>query len=112
MDLLKNPKRIICVLPKGKAVPLIRLLHEQKNLETISFHRGRGRSTAVSESVSYGAYAEVEVVSIIIDANRADELFEFIFFEADINKPHGGFLYQVALTQSTLLHLPQLPQEK
>lgn len=112
MELLKNPKRIVCVLPKGKAVPLIRLLHEQKKLETINFHRGRGRSTAVRESVSYGVYAEVEVVSIVVDADQADDLFQFIFFEADINKPHGGFLYQVPLSQSTIFHLPEIPEEK
>ena len=111
MERLHNPRRITCVLPKGKAVPLIHRLHKEKGLEAISMHRGRGRSTAVTESVSYGEYAEVEVVTLIVEAERADDLFEFIFFEADINKPHGGFLYQVPLGHSTRFHLPDLPEE-
>lgn len=111
MKLINQPREIICVLPKGRAMELVRLLHEEKNIEAVNFHSGRGRSTAVTDSISYGQYAEVEVVSVIVEAQQAEDIFDFIFFEADINKPHGGFLYQVPLSLSNAFHLPELPNE-
>ena len=44
-------------------------------------HRGRGRSTAVTYAVTFGDYVETEVLLVIVDAARADEIFEFIFVQ-------------------------------
>ena len=42
---------------------------------------------------------------------RADEVFEFIFFEADINRPHGGLMFQQPLLATTAFNLPELEEE-
>ena len=111
MELLKNAKRIICVLPKGKGIWLEKRLRDEMGLTAVNIHSGRGRSTSVSESISYGQYAEVEILSVVAQGEKADEIFEYIFFEAEINKPHGGFIYLVPLSQATSFSLPDLPEE-
>lgn len=105
-----NPKRIVVVLPKDRAMEIAEKIHIDKKIDTCNIHRGRGRSTAVMDSVSYGNYAEVDVISVIVDANRADEIFEFIFFEAEINKPHGGFIYQLPVEKSSFFQIPDLTE--
>lgn len=47
-----------------------------------------------------------------IEAERADEIFEFLYFEAGLDHTHGGFLYQVPVVQSTVFKLPDIPAEK
>ncbi len=112
MKIVKDSKRIVASLPKGKGLDLIRVLHEKKHIETCNIDHGRGRSTTVHDAVSYGDYAEVDVVVVIVDTARADEIFEFMLFEANINHPHGGFLYQISLTQSTEFMLPDIVEEE
>ncbi len=112
MKTSENLKRIVCVLPQGKALKLVHLLHEQKGVDNTNIHRGRGRSTTVAQTVSFGQYAEVEVVTLLVEEERAEEIFQFIFFEAEINRPHGGFLYQVPLAQSTEFKLPDSIKEE
>ncbi len=106
MHLFNNPKRVICVLPNGKGIPMAKRLNEEKGIQSINIHTGRGRSTAVSEAVSFGQYAEVDIISVVVEEEIADEIFEFIFFEADINKPHGGFIYMAPAEQATAFTVP------
>ena len=112
MKTLSDSKRIVVSLTNGKALDLVRLLRQEKQIDACNIHRGRGRSSAVPQTVSYGEYIETEVMSVIVDAARADEIFEFIFFEANLNQPHGGFLYQVSLNQSTEFVLPDIAEEE
>jgi len=107
---IKNPKRIVVILPKDHALAIVENLHTQKNINTCNIHRGRGRSTAVSDVVSYGNYAEVDVISVIVEAERADEIFEYIFFEAEINQPHGGFIYQMPVEKTSVFKIPDLSE--
>ncbi|MBT6278116.1 MAG: hypothetical protein HOI95_28780 [Chromatiales bacterium] len=48
---------------------------------------------------------------MIVAKERAEEVFEFIYHDAHIDRPHGGIIYMAALTQATQFTLPELPEE-
>jgi len=112
MELMNNPKRIVCVVPETKALPLAAGLHKEKHIESANIHRARGRSTQVQTEHSFGKYAEMEVVTVLVDGDRAEEIFEYLYYEMGLDKERGGFLYQVAAIKSTQYRLPDIPEEE
>lgn len=112
MDFVTHTKKIICVLLQGNASEVVGRLHKEKGVDTCDIDRGRGRSTKNSTNKTYGEYVEVEVVTVSIEAERADEIFEFLYFEAGLDHTNGGFLYQVPVVQSTVFKLPDIPAEE
>ncbi|MBC8286593.1 MAG: hypothetical protein H8E42_03870 [Nitrospinae bacterium] len=102
-----NIKRITCFLPKGAGIRLVEMLHNEKNIDSTNVHTGRGLRTV--ESVKdYGAWTEQDVLTVIVDSERADEIFSFIFFQGELNKPAGGFIYQTSLTKASRYTLPSM----
>ena len=77
MDESINPKLITSFLPKGKGLPLIKLLKEETGLSTGNVSSSRG--TGTSSNSDFGDWVEVDVFDVIVDANRADEIFNFIY---------------------------------
>ena len=58
------------------------MLHVKKNIDSTNVHSGRGLRTV--ESVKeYGAWSEQDILTVIVDADRAKEIFEFIFFQGE-----------------------------
>ena len=112
VEFVTHPKKIVCVLLQGNASEIIARLHEEKGVDSCDIHRGRGRSTALKKNQTYGEYVEVEVISVEIEAERADEIFEFLYYEAGLDHTNGGFLYQVPVVQSTVFKLPDIPEEE
>ncbi len=105
--LTKNIKLITCFLPKGEGIKLVEMLHKEKNIDSTNVHTGRGLRTV--ESVKdYGAWSEQDVLTVIVDSERADEIFSFIFFQGELNKPAGGFIYQTSLTKASQYKLPRV----
>lgn len=103
----KDMKRITCFLPKGTGIRLVEMLHNEKNINSTNVHTGRGLRTV--ESVKdYGAWSEQDVLTVVVDSERADEIFSYIFFQGELNKPAGGFIYQTSLSKASLYKLPHM----
>ncbi len=106
-NISRDVKRITCFLPKGAGIRLVEMLHTEKNIDSTNVHTGRGLRTV--ESVKdYGAWSEQDVLTVVVDARRADEIFDFIFFQGELNKPAGGFIYQTSLIQASNYTLPDI----
>jgi hypothetical protein len=58
-----------------------------------------------------GGQSEKEIINIIVEGDQADEIFEYIYHKADINRPHGGLMYMCQLHKATPFILPDLPDE-
>ena len=112
MEFVTHTKKIVCVFLQANAAEIISRLHKEKGVDTCDIDRGRGRSTSNPTSKTYGAYVEVEILTVEIEAERADEIFEFLYFEAGLDHTNGGFLYQVPVVQSTVFNLPDIPEKK
>ena len=110
---LPNDKLITCILPKGLALPILKKLKEEKgiNRANINSARGMGKITPLAYR-GIGEQAEKELLNIVVSQEQADDIFNYIYEEADINRPHGGIIYMSQLAMSTPFTLPELPNEK
>ena len=97
----KKEKRITCFLPKGTGVKMVEMLQSEKNIVSTNVHSGRGQRTAET-------WKEQEILTVIVDADRAEEIFEYIFFQGKINKQGGGFIFQSDLNRATSFKLPEI----
>jgi len=106
-------KHISCILAKGTAAGVIKALKETHGIMAgnINNARGVGKITPLAYRGIAGQ-SEKEILSVVVPAGRADEIFEFIYHEAEINRPHGGIMYMHVLPRTTEYRLPDLPEEK
>lgn len=107
-------KLITALLPKGRAKALIERLVHERGIDRVNVNhaRGMGRLTPLRHR-GVGETTEKEIVTVLIDAEQAEETFEFIFYEAEINRPHGGLMFQQPVLASTLFNLPaEVAEEK
>ena len=64
-------------------------------------HSGRGQRTAET-------WKEQEILTVIVDGDRAEEIFEYIYFQGKLNEPGGGFIFQSGLNRATSFKLPDI----
>ena len=105
-------KLITCILPKGIAAVVSEKLLNEKGIVTgnINNARGSGHITAKLHRKA-GYQTEKEMFRVVVEAERADEVFEFIYNHAELHHPHGGIMYQNALRKSTEYVLPDVHSE-
>lgn len=113
MKVLADEKLITCILPHGRALAVLEALKEELGILTATMYhaRGTGRMTPLAWR-GVGEAAEKDVVTVVVPASRADEVFGFIYERAGIDRPHGGILYQQPLWKSTEFLLPELPESR
>jgi nitrogen regulatory protein PII len=110
-----NPHKLITIiLPKGKgrAKALVQQLVFDCGVNRVNINhaRGLGRLTPLQHR-GVGESSEKEIVTVVVEESKADEIFEFIFYAAEINRPHGGLMFQQPLLATTLFSLPDEPEE-
>ena len=112
MQLENDTKLITCILPKGTALPLQHVLVNEKGIDSGNFHFGRGvgRDTHIKD-IGIGEQEEREILEVVVPAAEADDLFEFMFSAAEMNKPHGGMIYVTPILRSTVMTLPEISEE-
>lgn len=103
-------KLITCFLPKGKGGELVGVLNDEHGIASANVTSGRGRG--VAESVSFGAWVEVDILSVVVGADVADEVFALIYEKGELDRPNGGLMFQVGLSGSTEFVLPEIVAEE
>ena len=103
MKLVDDKKLMTCITSRGKALGIVKKLREEKGINTANIHTGRGGGRR--------GRLEVDMLVVVVDGDKADEIFEFIYYEAEVGEYHGGFMYQGALTGATSFTLPEIPEE-
>ena len=106
-------KLITCILPKGVAVDIVEKLRSEHDIESANINnaRGVGKITPLAYR-GIGAQSEKELLTVTVPEEKADNIFEFIYETADINRPHGGLIYMHALAKATPFTLPEVPDEE
>jgi len=99
-----HQKLIVSFLPKGVGSEVVRILHEEKEINSANVSGGRGLST--SGQVSFGNWAEIDILEVVVDVAREQEIFEFIYDTADMHKRHGGIIFVQKLSRATSFALP------
>lgn len=110
---VSSAKLITCVLPKGRALPLQQALHDEKGIVSGNFHGGRGvgRDSHIRDR-GIGEQQEREIFDVVVDESVADEIFSYIFFQAEMSEPHGGMIYMTDLPRATVMTLPDIEAEE
>ncbi len=110
---LSNDKLITCILPKGLALPILKKLKHEKGIDRANLNsaRGMGKITPLAYR-GIGEQAEKDILNVVVNQSEADDIFYYIYEEADINRPHGGIIYIRQLGASTPFTLPNLPDEE
>ncbi len=106
-------KQITVILPKGKGLPIIKRLRKDKEIVSANrnYARGVGRMTPLRYR-GVGEQTEKEIVNVIVSADKAEDIFEFIYDVAEINNPHAGILYMISLSAANQFVLPgDIPEE-
>ena len=103
---ITDDKLIICILPKGHADLLQRALIVEKGLQGANYHHARGVGLFSPISVrGIGEEQEKEVFEVTVSVEQADEIFEFMFFEGQIDEPRDGIIYMNSLPCTTVMGL-------
>jgi len=95
-------KLITCIVPEANAAQGAAALREKFDLQGINKHfaRGVGKSNPLVKR-GIGEKTEKVVLKVVVDTAIADEVFEFLFNEADIDRPQGGLIYMNNIRSST-----------
>lgn len=110
----EKAKFITVILRQGKGAALLRALHERKVLRAglgtarapFFFTRKKG---GFKKTIHHSV--EKDVVTVVVGAEQADEVFGFIYETARIGRSYGGFMFMGALSKAAPFQLPaDLPQ--
>ncbi len=83
---------------------------QEKNIFTaaVNYARGCGKLTP-REYRGAGEQTEKEILEVLVPADDAAAVFNYLYIAADINRPHGGLMYMAALGHATPFVPPELP---
>ena len=72
----RGPELITCIVPHGRALPVIKALKEELGIVSTTIHhaRGTGRMTPLAWR-GVGESAEKDVLTAVVPASRAEEVF-------------------------------------
>lgn len=100
------------ILPRGVAAEVVRRLREEKNIQRADVGGARGLDHLL-QFAPHGTAEEiaVEILSAVVPADRAEEVFDFVFEAAGVDRPDGGIVFQHALSGASPFVLTEPPAE-
>ncbi|MFT5208570.1 MAG: hypothetical protein ACI9CE_000284 [Flavobacterium sp.] len=110
MNIQEQVKQITCILPKGSSAPIEKGLIDDQQIHEANFHYARGLGKLNSDR-GFGEQREKEILEVMVKPEIADKIFEYIFFKAEMNKPHGGIMYMTSLPKMSVMNMPDLAKE-
>jgi hypothetical protein len=96
MQKISDPKLITCIIPHHKTLQIIEELAQDKGIIMANKSSARGSSYTTDFE-----WVEMEVLEVIVQADKADETFSYLFEVGEIDKPHGGLIFQHALSRAS-----------
>jgi len=103
-DTADRPRLIVAYLGRGRAHDIAAALHASLGID--AFHYGHGRGAGMLSTIAARDMIEVDVLSVVVAPELADETFAFIYEAAEIDRPGNGMLIQTVLGRTAALGLP------
>lgn len=95
-------KVIHCLLPAGRTAEVLERLRMDKGIADFFHHHARGGGISTRKGRESFHYVEREIATVLVPEERADEIFEYLYFAAGVNQPHAGMV----LMEKTVLARP------
>ena len=95
-------------MPKGAGNDVLLGLRDDHGIKTgnIKTARGSGQYNPLSLR-GIGEQTEKEMLTVIVPEEKADEIFEYIYYRAHIDEPHNGIIFQSDLLYASKYELPE-----
>lgn len=93
-----------CVLPRGLGVELLSRLFREKGINRAETRPARG--VLGSDPSGLLNRIEKDFLTVVVEAERADEIFAWIYHQAGVAREEGRFLYMTRLSAATPFTLP------
>ncbi len=90
-----NYKLITLIIPGHKSLQILDGLVKEKFITTGNKTNARGMSNTT------GASEEMEVLTVVVDGDLAEDTFNYLYEKAELYDPHSGIIYQSPLTKIT-----------
>lgn len=110
MNTLSDVKQITCILPKGKSAAVQKSLIDDHGIYSANFHYARGVGK-FSSGRGFGEQREKEILEVMVSPDVADEIFEYVFYKAEMDQPHGGIMYMTSLPRMSVMEMPAASSE-
>ncbi|MDJ0609851.1 MAG: hypothetical protein QNJ67_12810 [Kiloniellales bacterium] len=112
----KDCKLIICILPDdGTHRTLLKDLRANRKAVRVSSQSCLGIDAFADAKAKPGTLPDaylIRYVQIVVNADEADVLFEYVLGVAQINRPGGGMVVQAPLLAASHYALPEgIPDE-
>ena len=108
MKIATKTKLITCILPQGSGIDLVERLSREQGISSAKVSAGRGRGAGPVGSI--GAWDEIDMLTVTVPVERADEIFDFIFHVGGLDQPRGGIMFQQAVSPVTEFNLPHIEE--
>jgi hypothetical protein len=110
--LLQSYKVITCFLPAGKGKEVLDDLRKQKGVYSGFVHHARGAGVDSRRGNNAPFYVEREVITVLAPVAQADEVFEFLYFNAGLDQPHAGMVLMEKAIRGMMCNLtPEMVDE-
>ena len=107
---IPQAKLITCILPdEGQDMALLKALRSEKGVITANTFQCRGFGLQLRRKYKWKrqtAGYSVRVVTVVVQEDRADEIFEYIYYQVNFDRPCPGLIYQGNLIAATPYTLP------
>ena len=91
-----NYKLITLIIPGHKSLEILDGLVKEKFITTGNKTNARGMSAGKNSNDM-----EMEVLTVVVDEDLAEDTFNYLYHKAELNEPHSGMIYQSKLTKIT-----------
>lgn len=107
-DPMRKFKVIHCLLPPGRAHEALDRLREELGEASVFFHHARGGGISTRKGRESFRFEEREIATVLAPAERADEIFEFLFYACGVNRPHSGMVLMEKTLAARPISLPEV----
>ena len=81
---------LICIMPAGHGTEMLESLRRETGVISAFAHHARGIGT---HSLRHRVYSdEKQILTVLVDDERADDVFNFLYFSAGLDTPHAGMI--------------------
>ena len=100
-------------MPTSRAHEVLLRLKKEKDIPSVFSHHARGGGISTRKGRESFHYTEREIITLLVPEDRADEIFEFIYYAAGLNEPHAGLVLMEKAWMAAPMILPDdVPDEE